>query len=132
VGGDRGRVECLCTDGYASPWPCAIQTREFLEAAGEEELCQAGVEVDEKDYFSVIISSIPVSLQLCIESTRRDSVLLSKNDPNRLAIHAPRGIRSSTHSISALSRCLEGEALAVDHAPKSKEKGKERKHADFT
>src|SRR5260221_3435958 len=38
--------------------------RDFLEGlrVKKEELCQAGVVVDEKDYFSVIISSLPLSL----------------------------------------------------------------------
>jgi hypothetical protein len=38
--------------------------REFLEGlrVRKEELSQAGVTVDEKDYFSVIISSLPLAL----------------------------------------------------------------------
>lgn len=38
-------------------------TREFLEGLRvKEEMAQAGVVVNEKDYFSVIISSLPVAL----------------------------------------------------------------------
>src|SRR5271168_741488 len=38
--------------------------REFLEGLRlkKEELCQAGVDIDEKDYFSVIISSLPAAM----------------------------------------------------------------------
>jgi hypothetical protein len=116
--------------------------RDFLEGlrVKKEELCQAGVVVDEKDYFSVIISSLPLSLsnfasnQLAAAqfSTRKMSpndllsMLLEESDRQRAQYQRRRG--------PGKGKDEEGEALAVGHAPKSREKerGKGKKHADFT
>ena len=124
--------------------------REFLEGlrVKKEELCQAGVVIDEKDYFSVIISSLPLSLsnfasnQLAAAqfSMRKMSpndllsMLLEESDRQRAQYQRQRGPGKGKEE--------EGEALAVGHAhththnhdraSKSKEKGKEKKHANFT
>jgi hypothetical protein len=44
--------------------PEKMNPREFLEGlrVKREELAQAGVMIEEKDYFSVIISSLPIGL----------------------------------------------------------------------
>jgi hypothetical protein len=81
--------------------------REFLEGlrVKREELSQAGVVIDEKDYFSVIISSLPFSLsnfasyQLAATqfSTRKMtpddllSMLLEESDRQRVQFLCRRG-----------------------------------------
>jgi hypothetical protein len=54
----------LCTKFLAMHCPGKGNPREFLEGlrVKREELSQAGVVIDEKDYFSVIIASLPFAL----------------------------------------------------------------------
>jgi len=118
--------------------------REFLEGlrVKKEELAQAGVEVDEKDYFSIIISSLPYSLsnfasgQLAAAqylSTKKItpddllSMLLEESDRQRAQFQRRR--------VSTKGKEDNNKALSTEHSSKPKrEKGKghAHKHADLT
>ena len=110
--------------------------REFLEGlrVKKEELAQAGVEVDEKDYFSIIISSLPYSLsnfassQLAAAqflSTKKItpddllSMLLEESDRQRAQFQRRR--------VSGKGKEDGNEALSVDQSSKSN-KGKGNGH----
>ena len=113
-----------CTDKGA--------VREFLEGLRlkKEELSQAGVSIDEKDYFSVIISSLPVAMsnfassQLAaarfsgtktITSNDLISILLEEADRQKAQYAQRKGSGKGKE---------EDEALAVGESSKGKGKGK--------
>ena len=118
--------------------------REFLEGlrVRKEELAQAGVVVDEKDYFSIIISSLPYSLsnfassQLAAAQYLSDrkispddllSMLLEESDRQRAQFQRRR--------ISGKGKEESNEALSVDHSSKLKNgkgNGSKHRHADVT
>jgi len=114
--------------------------REFLEGlrVKKEELAQAGVMVEEKDYFSIIISSLPYALsnfalsQLAAaqylsskKMTPEDllSMLLEESNHQRAQFQHQR--------VPGKGKEDSNEALSVDQSSKSK-KGKGHKHADVT
>jgi len=85
-------VRLLCCLNKGNP-------REFLKGlqVKREELTQAGVAIEEKDYLSVIIGScIPsfLPIQLRIEPVGRRPIFDPKNDHRRFVVHALGGIRS--------------------------------------
>ena len=118
--------------------------REFLEGlrVKKEELAQAGVEVDEKDYFSIIISSLPYSLsnfassQLAAAQYLSDkkispddllSMLLEESDRQRAQFQRRR--------VSGKVKEDGNEALSADQSSRSKngkEHGHKHRHADVT
>jgi len=118
--------------------------REFLEGlrVKKEELAQAGVEIDEKDYFSIIISSLPYSLsnfassQLAAAQYLTDkkispddllSMLLEESDRQRAQFQRRR--------VSGKGKEDTNEALSVDQSSRSKNgkgHGHKHRHADVT
>jgi len=118
--------------------------REFLEGlrVRKEELAQAGVVVDEKDYFSVIISSLPYALsnfassQLAAAQYLSDckispddllSMLLEESDHQRAQFQH--------RQTSGKGKDEGNKALSANHSSKSKNgKGNRSKHrhADVT
>ena len=115
--------------------------REFLEGlrVKKEELAQAGVDVDEKDYFSIIISSLPyllsnfASSQLAAAqflSTKKItpddllSMLLEESDRQRAQFQRRR--------TSGKGKDDGNEALSADQSSRSKKGKGKGKHADLT
>ena len=115
--------------------------REFLEGlrVRKEELAQAGVVVDEKDYFSIIISSLPYALSnfassqlaaaqyLSSKKISPDdllSMLLEESDRQRAQFQRRR--------VSGKGKEDGNEALSVDQSSKKKGKGQGHRHAEVT
>ena len=79
--------ERICAGGFkfmGKQCPERGNPREFLEGlrVKKEELAQAGVVINEKDYFSVIISSLLITLEFRVEPVGSHSVFIIKEyDP---------------------------------------------------
>jgi len=120
--------------------PEKTNPREFLETlrVKREELSQAGVMIEEKDYLSVILSSLPFALSNFASSILASSQISSKHitPDDLLSMLMEESDRQraqrSRGKASGKGKDEENEALVVGQSAKGrKEKGKNR-HADLT
>ena len=121
--------------------PEKTNPREFLEnlRVKKEELSQAGVTIEEKDYFSVILSSLPFSLsnfasnllaaaQFSTRTMGLDNLLpMLMEESDRQRAQKLRG------KSAGKAKEEENEALVAGQSAKGNKKGKGKgKHADLT
>ena len=120
--------------------PKKTNPREFLEnlRVKKEEFSQAGVTIEEKDYLSVILSSLPFALSNFASSILASSQVSSnKVTPNDLLSmlmeesDRPQAQRSRGAQ-SGKGKDNENEALAAGQSSKQKKGKGKSKHADLT
>ena len=114
--------------------------REFLEGlrVKKEELVQAGIEVDEKDYFSIIISSLPYALsnfalsQLAAAQYLSSKKMTPKDLLSMLLEESNRQRAQFQHrQVPGKGKEDSNKTLSANQSSKSK-KGKGHKHPDVT